>query len=244
MPPQRRGIGFVFQHYAAFKHMTVKDNVAFGLSVRKKPKAEIEDRVGELLKIVGLAGYARPLPEPALRRAATADGARARAGGRAARAPARRAVRSAGREGACRAARVAQEAARGRSRDHAARDPRPGGGDVDRLPDRGHGQRPNRADRQPGRALRQAGQPLRHGLPRRDHEGRRRPRAPPRHHDQARAGRGFPRGSGHAHHAARLRGAGGADARRREHDLGAAHACGGRRPRAGHRRRGLAQHRG
>jgi len=52
----------VFQHYAAFKHMTVRDNVAFGLSVRKKPKAEIEERVGELLKIVGLAGYAKRYP--------------------------------------------------------------------------------------------------------------------------------------------------------------------------------------
>jgi sulfate/thiosulfate transport system ATP-binding protein len=62
LPPQRRGIGFVFQHYAAFKHMTVWNNVAFGLSVRKKPKREIEDRVGELLKIVGLAGYAKRYP--------------------------------------------------------------------------------------------------------------------------------------------------------------------------------------
>src|ERR1700710_1444316 len=41
VPPQRRDIGFVFQHYAAFKHMTVRDNVAFGLKVRKRPKAEI-----------------------------------------------------------------------------------------------------------------------------------------------------------------------------------------------------------
>src|SRR5260221_8070325 len=39
--PQDRGIGFVFQHYAAFRHMTVWDNVAFGLQVRKRPKAEI-----------------------------------------------------------------------------------------------------------------------------------------------------------------------------------------------------------
>jgi sulfate/thiosulfate transport system ATP-binding protein len=62
VPPQRRGIGFVFQHYAAFKHMTVRDNVAFGLTVRRKPKAEIEQRVGELLKIVGLAGYAKRYP--------------------------------------------------------------------------------------------------------------------------------------------------------------------------------------
>ena len=40
-PPQDRGVGFVFQHYAAFKHMTVYDNVAFGMTIRKRPKAEI-----------------------------------------------------------------------------------------------------------------------------------------------------------------------------------------------------------
>jgi sulfate/thiosulfate transport system ATP-binding protein len=62
VPPQRRGIGFVFQHYAAFKHMTVRDNVAFGLTVRKRPKDEIESRVSELLTIVGLAGYAKRYP--------------------------------------------------------------------------------------------------------------------------------------------------------------------------------------
>ncbi len=60
--PQRRGIGFVFQHYAAFKHMTVRDNVAFGLKVRKQPKARIKERVDELLGIVGLAGYAERYP--------------------------------------------------------------------------------------------------------------------------------------------------------------------------------------
>ena len=43
--PQDRGVGFVFQHYAAFKHMTVHDNVAFGLKIRKRPKAEIRERV-------------------------------------------------------------------------------------------------------------------------------------------------------------------------------------------------------
>jgi sulfate/thiosulfate transport system ATP-binding protein len=62
LPPQKRGIGFVFQHYAAFKHMTVFQNVAFGLSVRKRPKAEIDERVNELLGIVGLAGYAKRYP--------------------------------------------------------------------------------------------------------------------------------------------------------------------------------------
>ncbi len=57
VPPQRRGIGFVFQHYAAFKHMTVRDNVAFGLTVRKLPKAQVGAKVDELLGIVGLSGY-------------------------------------------------------------------------------------------------------------------------------------------------------------------------------------------
>src|SRR6202022_49169 len=44
-------------HYAAFKHMSVRDNVAFGLSIRHRPKAEIRERVGELLRVVGLDGY-------------------------------------------------------------------------------------------------------------------------------------------------------------------------------------------
>jgi sulfate/thiosulfate transport system ATP-binding protein len=53
-PARSRGVGFVFQHYAAFKHMTVSDNVAFGLTVRKKPKDEKKARVKELLELVGL----------------------------------------------------------------------------------------------------------------------------------------------------------------------------------------------
>ena len=60
--PQKRGVGFVFQHYAAFKHMTVWDNVAFGLSIRKRPKAEIKERVGELLDLVQLGGFAKRYP--------------------------------------------------------------------------------------------------------------------------------------------------------------------------------------
>jgi sulfate transport system ATP-binding protein len=61
-PPQERGVGFVFQHYAAFKHMTVHDNVAFGLSIRKRAKAKIEERVGELLELVQLEGLAKRYP--------------------------------------------------------------------------------------------------------------------------------------------------------------------------------------
>jgi len=61
-PPQKRGVGFVFQHYAAFKHMTVAENVAFGLKIRKRPKAEIRARVGELLDLVQLEGLAERYP--------------------------------------------------------------------------------------------------------------------------------------------------------------------------------------
>jgi sulfate transport system ATP-binding protein len=62
MPPQRRNVGFVFQHYAAFKHMTVAKNVAFGLTIRKRPKEEIEGRVHELLELVHLDGFAHRYP--------------------------------------------------------------------------------------------------------------------------------------------------------------------------------------
>jgi sulfate/thiosulfate transport system ATP-binding protein len=55
VPPQERGVGFVFQHYAAFKHMTVWENVAFGLKIRRRPRAEVKQRVAELLELVQLA---------------------------------------------------------------------------------------------------------------------------------------------------------------------------------------------
>src|ERR687884_1023732 len=61
-PPQRREVGFVFQHYAAFKHMTVADNVAFGLTVRRRPKAQVKVRVQELLELVGLAHLGKRYP--------------------------------------------------------------------------------------------------------------------------------------------------------------------------------------
>jgi sulfate/thiosulfate transport system ATP-binding protein len=60
--PQDRGIGFVFQHYAAFRHMTVWDNVAFGLQVRKRPKDAIRARVAELLDLVQLQGLSGRYP--------------------------------------------------------------------------------------------------------------------------------------------------------------------------------------
>jgi len=62
LPPQKRNVGFVFQHYAAFKHMTVFKNVAFGLAIRKRPKDEIRKRVTELLELVHLEHLADRYP--------------------------------------------------------------------------------------------------------------------------------------------------------------------------------------
>jgi sulfate transport system ATP-binding protein len=61
--PQERGIGFVFQHYAAFTHMSVRENVAFGLKIRKRPRPEVRERVDELLALVGLTKWADQRPD-------------------------------------------------------------------------------------------------------------------------------------------------------------------------------------
>src|SRR5687768_14147877 len=62
LPPQKRGVGFVFQHYAAFKHLSVRENVAFGLRIRKRPRQEIAERVEELLALVQLRGLGDRYP--------------------------------------------------------------------------------------------------------------------------------------------------------------------------------------
>ena len=62
IPASQRGIGFVFQNYALFRHMTVYDNIAFGLKLQKVPKDEIKKRVTELLEITGLAGLEKRYP--------------------------------------------------------------------------------------------------------------------------------------------------------------------------------------
>jgi sulfate transport system ATP-binding protein len=62
LPPQKRNVGFVFQHYAAFKHLSVARNVAFGLEIRKRPKDEIAARVHELLELVHLDQFGDRLP--------------------------------------------------------------------------------------------------------------------------------------------------------------------------------------
>jgi sulfate transport system ATP-binding protein len=62
LSPQNRGVGFVFQHYAAFKHMTVRDNVGFALKIRKRSRTEIRTRVDELLELVQLQGFGHRYP--------------------------------------------------------------------------------------------------------------------------------------------------------------------------------------
>jgi sulfate transport system ATP-binding protein len=62
LPPQERGIGFVFQNYALFKHMTAFENIAFGLKVKKIPHAKVKERVMELVELTGLKGFEKRYP--------------------------------------------------------------------------------------------------------------------------------------------------------------------------------------
>jgi sulfate transport system ATP-binding protein len=62
VPVRSRGVGFVFQHYALFKHMTIAENVGFGLKVRGTPRAEIDKRVAELMTLVHLNGMEERYP--------------------------------------------------------------------------------------------------------------------------------------------------------------------------------------
>ena len=62
-PAEKRNFGMVFQGYALFPHMTVQDNIAYPLSVRHRPKAEIDARVAEMLDLVRLTGFAKRMPK-------------------------------------------------------------------------------------------------------------------------------------------------------------------------------------
>ena len=62
LPARKRNVGFVFQHYAAFRHLNVAGNVGFGLKIRKRPRREIKARVAELLELVHLSQFADRLP--------------------------------------------------------------------------------------------------------------------------------------------------------------------------------------
>lgn len=62
LPPQKRDTGYVFQNYSLFGHMTVAQNIAFGLAIRRQPKAQRSERTYELLKLIELEGYGDRMP--------------------------------------------------------------------------------------------------------------------------------------------------------------------------------------
>ncbi len=89
VPPDHRNIGMVFQSYAIWPHMTVFENVAYPLRIRRRPAAEISEKVERALRLVELAAYAGPAGAAAVRRPAAARRDRTRARVRARGAAAR-----------------------------------------------------------------------------------------------------------------------------------------------------------
>ena len=182
MPPQQRDIAMVFQNYALYPHMTVRDNLAYGLKLRKMPKAEWKRKVEEVATTLGLEDLLEPEAGGALRRAAAArrDGTRDRA--RAEGVPDGRAALEPRREAARLDARGAREAARAAGRDDRLRHARPGRGDDARPARRGAARRRPPAGRHAAAPLPPPGEPVRRRVHRlavdepRRREDRRRPR--------------------------------------------------------------------
>ena len=177
LAPFERDVHTVFQDYALFPHMTVEQNVAYGLKVRKVPRAERLARARKALADVRLEDFGDAPPVPALRRSAPARRARPRPGrppqGAAARRTARRPRPQAARADA---GRAQGDPARGRHHLR-LRHPRPGGGADDERPHRGLQPGPHRTGRHPGRDLRTPRHPLRRGLRRHLQPAHRRGRA-------------------------------------------------------------------
>ena len=190
VPPQRRGIGFVFQHYAAFKHMTVRDNVAFGLKIRKQPK----DAHRASASTSCSASSGSPATTSATR-TSSPGGQRQRMALARALAVEPKVLLLDEPFGAL-DAKVRAELREWLRRLHdevhvttvlVTHDQEEAMAISDHIAVMDHGA--DRAGRRPARALRPAGQRLRDALPRPGQPGRRRARAPARHHDPARAPR-------------------------------------------------------
>ena len=162
--PKDRDIAMVFQTYALYPHMTVRQNLGYGLKARKTPKAEIARRVQEVAELLGPRRPARAPPRTALRRAATArrDGPRDRA--RAAGVPARRAALEPRRKAPRRDARLARAAPPAARRHDRLRHARPGRGDDARPARGGDARRQDPPGRHAEAALRRAARRLRRRL--------------------------------------------------------------------------------
>ena len=169
LPPKDRDIAMVFQNYALYPHMTVEQNLAFGLQLRKTPKQEIKRRVGEAARMLGLEPYLKRKP------AALSGGQRQRvAMGRAiVREPQAflmdEPLEQPGRQAAGVHAGLAEPAARPARRHHRLRDPRPGRGHDAGQPGGRAAGRAAAAGRHAAGPVRGAGQPVRgrvHRLPR------------------------------------------------------------------------------
>ena len=164
LPPKDRDIAMVFQNYALYPHMTVFENMSFGLKLRKFPKAEIKQRVDNAARILDITELAGPQAEGAVRRPAPArrHGPRHRAQSESV--PVRRAAVEPRRQ-AARADAHRDQARAPEGQDHdGLRHPRPGRGDDARRPGRGDERRPHRADRHAAGALSSPEDALRRGL--------------------------------------------------------------------------------
>ena len=164
VPPKDRDIAMVFQNYALYPHMTVKENMAFSLKLARAPKAVIEERVGKAAQILGLGAAPRPLPAAALGRPAAARRHGPRHRPRPAGVPVRRAALEPRRQ-AARADAHRDQGAAPAAQDHLGlRHPRPDRGHDDGRPDRRPPARPRRAGGRAARPLRPPGQPVRRRL--------------------------------------------------------------------------------
>ena len=174
MPPHKREAAMVFQSYALWPHLTVGQNIAFGLEERRVPKPEIKRRVEEALEMVQLPGYRRPLDRPDVRRPAAAGFAGPRAGGET-EVPAARRTAFQSRRPAPRGDAPRNPPHReGKRPDRDLRHPRSGGGAGDGRPDGGAHPRKDRPDRHAGGNLPRSAQRLRREFHRRNQSDRRR----------------------------------------------------------------------
>ncbi len=154
--PKDRDIAMVFQNYALYPHMTVYENMAFGLKLRKFPKAEIDARVREAARCSGLEPLPGAQAEGALRRPAPARRPRPRDRAQAEGVPLRRAALEPRRQDARLDAHGDLEAPRAPRRDDDLRDARPGRGDDDGRPDLRDEGRRHHAGRRAARTLQPA----------------------------------------------------------------------------------------